>query len=177
MRHPLQVYGLEFRDLTLPITVDIGNNSLRILGSFSIPSMVEKRQQTLPLATPQPASRLIMVTTVTDADALADRQNLAKVTLISHNNATTVIPIRIGEETVAWDKTCPPTSQCETVYQWHKKIAMVGQRRYPDAWRDFQAGLHAVNVQLRRQMQVEELNIRYVADQGRLHVWGIALTD
>jgi hypothetical protein len=54
-------------------------------------------------------------------------------------------------------------------------MAMVGQNSYPGAWRDFQAGMHAVALGLPTNVRVQKVSVRYLAGSGHLYLWAIAL--
>jgi len=102
---------------------------------------------------------------------------IADVTLESKAGAIQTLPMRMGLETAAWDERCQPNANCETAFQWHKRLAIVGQNGFPGAWRDFQAGLHLVSFDLPPGTEVTKVSIRYGAGSGRLYLWGIALRD
>ncbi|MDH5507101.1 MAG: hypothetical protein OEZ02_07760, partial [Anaerolineae bacterium] len=83
------------------------------------------------------------------------------------------IPIRFGIETQAWDTVCE--QGCSTLYQWKKRLAVVGQYSYRGAWIDFQAGLHAVTLPFDTDWQVDTVELEFTGQTGRLYIWGISL--
>jgi hypothetical protein len=175
VRQPLSIYGLEFQDLALPISIKVKDVPLHIIGAFGLPDSNEQKGAVIPLATPSRATRLVLLTNVVGARGLQSGQQIAEIVVEDKSGKVLKFPLRLGNETDSWDKQCQPPAPCETVFQWHKRMAIVGQNGYEGALRDFQAGLHGVVIDFPEQRDVVKLTIRYLANSGHLYVWGIAL--
>lgn len=177
IRQPLSIYGLEFQDLRLPIEVEIGHVPLTVVGAFALPSSDNRSELDLPLAGDPVASRIVLLTNVVGDENLEGGQPIAELTVEDDQGAKSTYPLRLGAETENWAGACTPDAACATVFQWHKRIALVGQQSYAQAWRDFQAGMHASIIALPRTTRVHSLSIRYVARSGHLYIWGLAAPD
>ena len=175
IRQPLRTYGLEFQDLRLPLTIEVDGTPLTVAGAFGLPDLLGAREQTIALDDPPLTDRLVLLSTVVGAEDLKPGSPVAEVVAESDRGERQVFPLRMGMETQDWSRACPPAAACKTVYQWHKRIAFVGQQGYPGAWRDFRAGLHGVVVNLPPTTRVRRITLRYLASSGRLSVWGLAV--
>jgi len=175
VRQPLSVYGLEFQDLHLPVSVEAKKTPLQVIGAYGLPDLEGRSFLTIPLSQPTQAGRLILLTDVVPVDQLQPGQQVAEVIVGNKIGTSETFPLRLGEETNLWDQQCRAAANCETVYRWHKRLAIVGQNTFPGAWRDFQAGLHAVALDLAPGAEVTTLTLRYVAGSGHLYIWGVAL--
>jgi hypothetical protein len=175
LRQPLSIYGLEFQDLRLPVSVEVKKVPLQVIGAYGLPDLEGRSTLTIPLSQPTHAGRLILLTDVVALDRLQAGEQIAEVIVENKGGTSDTFTLRLGEETALWDEQCRVRANCETVYQWHKRIAIVGQNNFPGAWHDFQAGLHGVSFDLPQATEVTSLTLRYVAGSGHLYVWGIAL--
>jgi hypothetical protein len=174
---PLSIYGLEFQDLHLPVTVTAKDSTLKVVGAYGLPNVEGETSVTVSLRQPIGANKLVMVTNVTGITGAQTGAAIAEVTLESKAGPIQTLPLRMGLETAAWDQRCQPSANCETAFQWHKRLAIVGQNGFPGAWRDFQAGLHLVSFDLLPGTEVTKISIRYGAASGHLYLWGIGLRN
>ena len=175
LRQPLSFYGVEFQDLRLPITVKVKDVPLQVVGAYGLPNSEGSSQVTIPLSQPTHAGRLILLTDVVDLNETQTGQPVAEVVVESKSGAVSTFPLRLNRETVSWDNQCQPTAECKTVFQWHKRLALAGRNGFPDAWRDFPAGLHGVLFDLPQGTDVTTLTFRYLAGSGHFYIWAIAL--
>jgi hypothetical protein len=172
---PLSVYGQEFQDLKLPVSVETRTTLLRVIGAYGLPDSEGRSSLTIQLPQPTPAGKLILLTDVVPLGQLQPRQQIAEVIVEIKQGTSETFPLRLGEETDLWDRQCRAAANCETVYRWPKRLAIVGQNAFPGAWRDFQAGMHGVALDLPKGTEVTTLTLRYLAGSGHLYIWGIAL--
>lgn len=170
---PVSYFGLEFQDLRLPVSTRVKDVPLTVIGAFGLPDSEKRQELTLPLSTPAKAQRVVLLSNY--VGPVPPDQLIAEVLVEDKTSKITTFPLRSARETAAWDKQCEVAVPCQTVFRWHKRIAMVGQNSYSGALRDFSAGLHAVVLNLPEQQEVTRLTIRYTASSGRLYVWGVAL--
>ena len=177
LHQPLSFYGLEFQDLRLPVSVKVKEVPLTVIGAYGLPDFEGRRELTIPLACPTDARRVVLLTDIVDASGLQPGQQIAALAVESKTGKTTTLPLRLDQETASWDKQCELTAPCGTVFQWHKRMAVVSQNSYDGALRDFPAGLHGVVLDFPEQLEVIGLTIRYTANSGRLYVWGMALPN
>jgi hypothetical protein len=174
VQQPLSFYGLEFQDLRLPLSVKVKDVPLNVIGACGLPDVEGRREIAVPLINSVNARRVIFLSDVVAAGGLQSNQEVGEILVESRTGKTLTLPLRMAKETASWDKQCEPTASCQTVFQWHKRMAIVGQNSYEGAWHDFQAGLHGVALDLPEPREVTKLTIRYTANSGRLYVWGIA---
>jgi hypothetical protein len=175
INQPLSFFGLEFQDLRLPVSVRVRDVPLTVIGAKALPAPDGDRELTLPLAHPIMTRRLILLTNVVGGGALNSGQQVANITVEDVAKNTFQFPLRLGTETALWAEQCEDTAPCDTVFQWHKRMAIVGQSRYEGAFRDFSAGLHGMVLELPQSQEVAKVTFNYVANSGQLCIWGIAL--
>ncbi len=118
---------------------------------------------------------MILLSDTVGAGGLQPDHLIAEVLVESKEGKTVTIPLRLGKETAGWDQQCESSAPCQTVFQWHKRIAVTGQNSYDRSFRDFPAGLHGVALDLPERMEVVRVTFRYTANSGSLYVWGVAL--
>ncbi len=155
----------------------MGGTPLQVTGAFYLPDSQGNRQVEIPLAEPVPAQRLLLATSLLEADGIAPGDTVAEVVLTATTGEEIALPLRKGIEVQSWDQDCPAQRGCETVYEWHKRLALLGQQAYPGAWRDFQARLHGVALQLPGQYAYTKITMRYLQTQGVLYTWAMALVS
>jgi hypothetical protein len=117
---------------------------------------------------------LVLLTNVVGANEQPGAP-LAEVLIENKNGSVKALPLRLNFETASWKDSCSASAPCQTVYRWHKRMVLAGQNSFPDAWRDFQAGLHGTVLTLPPRSEVAKITIRYLSGSGRFYLWGIAL--
>jgi hypothetical protein len=172
---PISFYGLEFQDLHLPVSVKVNDVPLTVIGAYGLPDIEGRRELNLPLSAASTARRVIVLSDLVDIGNPASDQAVAEILIEGKRGKTLTLPLRPGKETTSWDKQCAPEAPCQTVFHWHKRLAILGQNRYEGALRDFSAGLHGVVFDLPEPLDIVRLTIRYTGNSGRLYVWGLAL--
>jgi hypothetical protein len=172
---PVSFYGLEFQDLRLPVSVKVDDVPLTIIGAYGLPDVEGRRELSLPLAAATNTRQVILLSNIVGTGELQSDQSIAEMLVESKTGKTVTLPLRLGKETTLWDKRCEDAAPCQTVFQWHKRIAVASQNGYAGALRDFPAGLHGVVFELPEPQDVVRLTIRYTGNSGRLYVWGLAL--
>lgn len=173
---PLEAYGLEFQDLEIPITITTSNDiQLDVVGSFAVSSVEGDHQMVIPLQSTFPSQGMLILNNVTNADALKQGEQIAEVVLVTALQEQITHPIRFGIETTSWDDECNMNALCDTLFQWHKYVALTGQQSYPGAWRDFQAGLHSTLIDFPLPQNIVEVKVNYLANSGAWYIWGIDL--
>lgn len=169
-RLPVEFYGLEFQDLRLPQVGSV-QAPVRIIGQFSLPPGSIKR---LPLDEPVYAKQLLLVSTVTDANNMPLDTPIAQLHILFADGHWQSVPLRIGHETCAWNKSF---GDCVPVLSWHKRVALVGARAYPEAWQDFQAMLYGTRIHLESAAPVRELDFERLSSAGGFSIWGIGVSQ
>src|SRR5574341_211579 len=155
------IYGLEFQDLKLPVAVSAKGTKLQVIGASQLPQFDANRSMTVSAAV-EGKRRLILLTSAVLDQELADGAAVAELVLESDRGIVQTIPLRVGSETNVWDRDCAAEAPCRTVIHWHKHMAMVGQNAYRGAWRDFQAGIHAVAIDLPPNANAKKISLHYV---------------
>lgn len=173
LNQPLSIYGLEFEDLKLPISLNFKDSPLQVNGATQLPNSNGERAVTLSLPGTS-AKQLLLLTNVISAIRYPAGTTIAEV-LVESETGVKNFPLRVGMETASWDQSCQPNTNCETVLKWHKRMAMTGQNSYQGAWRDFQAGIHATTLDLDPVSTVTRISIRYLANGGNMYIWAVAL--
>lgn len=172
---PLDIYGLEFQDLRLPVDIKIDDSSLKVVGAFMLPDLEGACELSIPLANPSSCSYVRLLSNVVGLDGLADGQQVAEMAVEDKNGEITVFPLRLGMETQDWSKPAQFGSSLKRVYKWHKRIAFVGYHHYPEAWRDFQAGIYSAAFKMPPRRDIYKIRFRYTAPKGILYIWGLAI--
>jgi len=175
VQQPLSFYGLEFQDLHLPVAVKVKDVTLNVIGAYGLPDLERRSELSIPLAASTITRRVVLLSNIVGAGGLQPGQTVGQISIESKDGQTLTMPLRLGQETASWDKRCAPNAACATVFQWHKRLAMVGQNSYEGAFRDFPAGLQGVVLDLPMGQEVRRLTVRYTGGAGRLYLWGIAL--
>jgi len=176
LQFPLSVYGLEFQDLKLPVNVTAKATSMKVIGASALPNLDDEKLMSVSLSQLKPAQELVLLSNVTGQSLPAPGTVVAELLIEDKAGLITTLPIRMGMETASWDQSCQPSANCKTAFQWHKRLAIVGQNSYPGAWRDFVGQMHAASFDLQQPTEVARVSIRYRAEGGHLYIWGAVLT-
>jgi hypothetical protein len=174
LTQPFSVYGLEFQDLKLPKSITGKGVTVKVIGASQVPGRAGEATLALPASHPAGKSRIVLFTNATFDREPAQGSTIAELTVKTKTGVVTR-PLRLGNETAAWDQSCGAGAPCETVFHWHKRLAIAGRTGYRGVWRDFQAGIHAIAFDLEPQTQIEGISVRYVGESGHLYIWAIAL--
>lgn len=172
---PLSIYGFEFQDLKLPRAVNAKGLELKVIGALELRATDEQRDRSFLVPPVKVSDSLVLLTNVTSDNPPDIGTSVAEVTIEDTAGVITTFPIRFGIETALWSDVCPPNARCETVLKWHKRMAVTGQKSYPGAWRQFQAGMHAADFQVARNTELAKVSIRYTSSTGGLYVWAVAV--
>jgi hypothetical protein len=172
---PLSIYGLEFSDLELPLQVEAAGVQLEVSGAFALSGGEQASSLVLPLEQPVRTGRLVLLTSLLDPSHTPAGEQVAEVRLRTADGRVIRFPLRVGMETQPWQETCAENSACRTVFQWNKRLALLGQRAYPQAWQDFMAGMHAVSLELPETLEIEQIEFQAAGTDSALVVWAAAL--
>lgn len=175
LQFPMNIYGLEFQDLKLPVTVAAQGVTLNVFGAAQLPNPDEETVITISLAPATRAEKLVLLSNVTGDHLPAPGGIVAELSVEDNAGRTTTMPIRMGMETAPWDQTCQAGANCQSAFQWHKRMAIAARHGYAGAWRDFPAQMHAASFVLPKVTEVRRVSIRYRAESGRLYIWGAAV--
>jgi Dolichyl-phosphate-mannose-protein mannosyltransferase len=172
---PVQIYGLEFQDLRLPIPASAAGRPLQLGGAFALPGPRQELAQTIPLDQSFQAGRVVLLSNVTGASQLLTGTQIATLKVTKDDGSSRIFPIRIGYETSAWNVPCA-VGGCQPVYTWRKRLALLGAASYPGSWSEFDASIFAGQFALEPPSRVRSLELDRIASTGTLNVWGIVLT-
>ena len=172
---PVTNYGLEFQDIHLPITVSFHDTNINILGASALPDVSGNPELSLALPRAVTTDRVVLLSDVINADVLPLGQTIGEVEMETQDGNKVTLPLRYGAETTSWTRQCDPSLTCQTVFQWRKRLAVLGQNRYPGSLEEFSAGIHAVEIRLPQEQIVVAIKIRYTSGVGQLYLWGLAL--
>jgi len=173
---PLSIYGLNLADLALPATIHVaGGSTVRSLGALSLGP--DGAPQTFALPAMSNGREVLLATTLDGDTAVADGMPVASLTLAGPMTRQTVV-LRKGRQIDDWQRVGErgdrPGAQYTVGLTWIKLVSLVGQRAYPEAYRQFVAGIGVTIVHLSGR-PVMDLTLRYLAGAGVLHVWAVAL--
>jgi hypothetical protein len=171
---PKEIYGLEFQDLRLPVTLTASGASVSSFGAFALPRLDKQRNQSLVLAQPTWAHRIWLFSDMTDAAKVSATMPVATLKIENQAGETQTIPLRAGIETNPWDQPCLP-SACTQAYTWRKRIALLGSERYAESWREFDALIFASKIELDSPILIRSLEFQRVESPGVLYIWGLEL--
>jgi len=163
-----ELYGLEFQDARLPLPASVNGNSIALPGPF----VLEKAPRAFSLAQPTQAKTLWLLTQVVGASATNGAQ-LATLEIDFDDGSEQVVPIRLGQETGAWNGACG--GECVPVASWRKRAALLGSSAYPDSWREFDAHVFGAPIALTPNARVTRITLERVNDAGDMYVWGLVL--
>jgi hypothetical protein len=172
LAQPLSIYGLEFQDLKLPISLKGKGTQVQVIGASQLPTSSGETQMVF--SAPAAAHRLVLFSNAVFDHPLDAGTPIGELVFERASHVLATVPLRIGVETENWNQDCARTAACETVYHWQKRLAIVGRNSYPGAWRDFQAAIHVAAFELPT-APVDKISLRYLAGSGHLYVWAIAL--
>jgi hypothetical protein len=123
-------------------------------------------------------TELLLLSNLTDADGLPAGEQVAEVTIYGNDAKAQQFILHKGVETDNWLSGCPNQEQqeagCQISYSWHKRLAMVGRRAYEGAWHDQNASIFGTRLHYIESLTAQAVKIRYLADRGTLHIWGMA---
>ncbi len=178
---PSEVYGLEFADLSLPRTVRWDGRQLRIVGGSSIPGPDGEQERIISPAGLTTGSALIVLSSLVDAGSGVTGRPVAEVLVQGSNERPERFLLRDGVETNDWSQPCPAPvatiSNCAIADSWRKRIALLGRRAYPGAWREFDAHIFAAKFRSPAPMTGDPIRVRYLLDRGYLQIWGLQVAD
>jgi hypothetical protein len=124
-------------------------------------------------------STLLLATTLENDAALPTGSPVATLTLsgASSKRVQTIV-LRKGVQVDDWQRagreSSPKGTEYRTGYRWMKLASLVGQRSYPEAYKQFTAGIAVAALPLSGQ-RFNRITLRYVAPSGILHVWSAAV--
>ena len=165
-----ELYGLEFQDMRLPLQAKVDGNSIALPGPFVLDK--NKSPRVFPVAQPTNAQTLWLLSQYIGIRKGANTQ-VAALRVLYDDGTHAEMPIRIGAETAAWDGEC--YTPCESVASWRKRAALLGTSAYPDSWREFDAHIFGVPLELNPNARVTQMELLNAQDTGKLYVWGIVL--
>lgn len=169
---PVEIYGLEFQDIHLPVAVNLKGRSTQISGALRLFDQNSPTSRMLPLAKPTSVHSVWLLSNMTEAQGLKLGTLVANLKLIADDNSFHTLPIRYGVETSAWNERCQ-TATCSSIYSWHKRIALLGTERYPESWKDFEAFIFAGKLILPNPISIRALEFKRVESPGTLYIWGM----
>jgi hypothetical protein len=173
------VYGLALQDLTLPATIDTGagNPPLVARGALPLSPVPNWSSRTIMLPERLADHALLLATTLEDDAAIPDGAAVANVTLYAGKTSQTIF-LHKGQQVDDWRRTGgvrpPPIAAYTTGFRWTKLVDLVGQESYPEAYRQFTAGIAVTRLPLTGQ-RFTNLTLRYIATGGTLYVWAAAV--
>jgi len=170
---PESLYGLEFQDLQLPVSIEWEGEQLKMRDAFQLPDLDGQRRLTLPLGSWHPVGQVVLFSNVTAASALDDGTEVAALTVYDAEGHSYRYPLRLGRKTASWDGAC--VAPCRPVLTWTKRIAFVGSMYYEGAYRHFSARIFAAPLNLPAPGLIDRIEIEYTATTGVLNVWGLCV--
>ncbi len=166
---PVELYGLEFQDVRLPVQAKFNGQSLPLFGAFAV---APNAPRVLPLSRPTAAQTLWMLSSMIGSPKSVVGDAVAELVVEFDDGRQQIIPLRNGYETGRWDGAC---ESCETAFQWHKRLALLGAAAYPGSWNDFQASVFAAPLELKSSQRVTKITLKGLRPDETLYVWGLFL--
>lgn len=174
LRQPVEIYGLEFQELNLPLTSNLSGAPYSVEGNFALPGVRKEKERILPIDSDAAWRGIILATNLNGVMDLHAGEPVAEVTIRMADGTIQVLPLRLGMEVRPWNAPCGQEQNCQMLWSWHKRSALVGQRAYPEAWTDFEAGIFLTRFTFAHPGRIRELAFRYLAPVGQLNIWAIA---
>lgn len=169
---PVEIYGLEFQDLKLPLLLNSGDQKAESLGSFGLPGLLGEKSQIVPVVSQAPVRKITVFSNVVSARKYPENFEIARIKVMNGDGEIQMFSMRKGSETGFWDQDCEESS-CQEAFSWHKRIAFVGSQKYPGSWRDFQARIFYADFHLKNPERIVSVEIESLIPEGRIYVWGI----
>lgn len=92
-----------------------------------------------------------------------------RVDLKSAGKEDIQILLRAAEETASWEGSC---NSCKSMYEWTKLLHLLGTSTYLGAYRQYQAHVWGVPLDLTSQ-DIESVTISYLLPEGTGYFWGM----
>lgn len=162
-----ELYGLEFQDARLPLNATVNGNSIALPGPF----VLDAKSRAFSLAQPTQAQTLWLLSQVVGASA--NGVQMATLRIYFDDGSEQIAPIRLGQETGAWNGTCG--GQCAAVASWRKRAALLGTSAYPDSWREFDAQVFGAPITLNANARVTRIELERANTVGDFYVWSLVL--
>ena len=168
LRLPRTIYHPKFRDLELPQQFSWNSRQTEIRGMYTLPNCNgSKFWETTNLQ--MKGEQLTLFSNLTEANNAQNGIVVAQVILTFGSGNIEIIDIRKGYETQAWDKGC--IEQCKPILTWHKRFALVGEARYPEAYHDFTASIFGVDLPIQNN-EIRQIKIE-TSSGVNFHIWGV----
>lgn len=173
---PHSLYGIEFQDLKLPQSVRWQDESIAVTGMFFLPTCTGDRSirvDDLMLAWPEKVSAILLLSNLTNANDIPNGAQVGEISVTVHGGSDVNFGLYKGFQTQAWDQVC--LQGCWSALTWDKKVAFVGHsdEYYPDAYRDFDAHIWAVEFAFPVPSAIESIEIRLADTSATLNIWGL----
>lgn len=172
---PRTVFPMELQDLKLPQSFKWNDQSLTVDGVYTLPNCQKTNQVDVSIAqniATSNAHSILLLTNLTQADKISDGATVAELSITVDGNEAQTIPLRKGHETQSWNGSC--ADSCRSALSWHKRIALVGNSAFPDAYKDFQAQIWGVEIPI-TQKPIQSLQLKLLDDKAHLNIYGLYL--
>lgn len=173
---PVEIYGLEFQDVLLPVETVIDGQPVQFRGAFALPGPREEQAEAITLQRPVSTGHIILLSNMTDPATAGIGEQVATLKVTARDGTVQILPIRFGYETSAWNGDCQPGA-CVTAYRWLKRFALLGSERYQESWEEFAASIFSSDLRLNPGVIVRSLELERVGSPGTFYVWGIVLAQ
>lgn len=171
---PVEVYGLEFQDIKLPLHLSFSDRTIQSAGAFRLPTFDDQYSRRILLAESKSVSKILLFSNLTDAGKLPEGTFIANLTIYSDTGIVQTFPLRIGSETSAWNWSCA-SGGCAKAFTWRKQFALLGSERYAESWEEFDASIFGIELSLNQVTQIRALEFATVSPGNSFYIWGIAL--
>jgi hypothetical protein len=132
---------------------------------------LDAKSRAFSLAQPTQAQTLWLLSQVVGASA--NGVQMATLRIYFDDGSEQIAPIRLGQETGAWNGTCG--GQCAAVASWRKRAALLGTSAYPDSWREFDAQVFGAPITLNANARVTRIELERANTVGDFYVWSLVL--
>lgn len=163
---PSSRLDLPEQDLRFPITSP--NFDRKIQGFVRLDA--ERPKFTIPLTQENLSDLWILTNYRSDLPAVNGTPIFRLLFSDSNGNNREVI-LRAGIETAAWDGSC---DSCKSVYQWTKRVHLLGTYSYPGAYRQYKSNIwgfplaDSINIK-----EFNSVNITFLLPEGTGYFYGI----
>ncbi len=168
---PLEIYGLEFQDLRLPLALTLNHRTVESTGAFGLPGFDRQVTRTIPFSSPMPARALWLASNLVGASTETGKP-IGYLNIIDENGAAQKILLRYGFETSAWNQPCQPNA-CAPAFTWRKRLALLGAESYAGSWQEFDASIFVARIDFAQAARVRAVEFERVDSPGVLYIWGI----
>jgi hypothetical protein len=177
---PKEIYGLQFKDLKLPLQILYNEQSITINGIFTLPGINKEKEILIKNLNNDYFDKFVIFSNLTECNELKDGGKVAEIIISNDEQQEEVFILKKGIEVEDWGKNINLISnnkKYKIVYRWEKKFIFLGQMKYQRSWNEFDANIYATELIFDKKFNATSIKIRYLASNGQINIFGISMLN